>query len=194
MPERKLIISYCRSLNTSRLLCSLYSMCTASYNVGGVAMWHKPFSSSHRKYVIWEHFLLFDSQNIYIATYKTLITLIVCMFEAVRTNSWYGMATLIYNNLLNLILEVSRIIVPPVTQLLKSKWLNLFSRCTERKIESFWPKNLGQDIFLSVTQLFRSNFKFRQCFNFLGQDDSFFLSVHEAKKLSHFDRKIWVKF
>ena len=29
---------------------------------------------------------------------------------------------------------------------------------------------------------------------FLGQDDSFFLSVHEAKKLSHFDLKIWVKF
>ena len=43
------------------------------------------------------------------------------MFEAVRTNPGYGMATLIYNNLLNLILEVSRIIVPPVTQLLRSK-------------------------------------------------------------------------
>ena len=86
------------------------------------------------------------------------------MFEAVRTNPGYGMATLIYINLLNLILEVSRIIVPPMTQLLKSKWLNLFSRCTERKIESFWPKNLGQDFFLSVTQLFWSNFKF-QCFN-----------------------------
>ena len=27
----------------------------------------------------------------------------VCMFEAVRTNPGYGMATLIYNNLLNLI-------------------------------------------------------------------------------------------
>ena len=40
--------------------------------------------------------------NLY--TYKTLITLIVCMFEAVRTNPGYGMATLIYNNLLNLIL------------------------------------------------------------------------------------------
>ena len=44
--------------------------------------------------------------------------MIVCMFEAGRTNPGYGMATLIYNNLLNLILEVSRIIVPPVTQLL----------------------------------------------------------------------------
>ena len=120
--------------------------------------------------------------------------LYVWLFEAVRTNPGYGMATLIYNNLLNLILEVSRIIVPQVTQLLRSKWLNLFSRCTERKNESFWPKNLGQDFFLSVTQLFRSNFKFRLCFNFLGQDDSFFLSVHEAKKLSHFNLKIWVKF
>ena len=30
--------------------------------------------------------------------------MIDCMFEAVRTNPGYGMATLIYNNLLNLIL------------------------------------------------------------------------------------------
>ena len=30
--------------------------------------------------------------------------MIVCMFEAVRTNPGYGMAALIYNNLLNLIL------------------------------------------------------------------------------------------
>ena len=30
--------------------------------------------------------------------------MIVCMFEAVRTNPEYGMDTLIYNNLLNLIL------------------------------------------------------------------------------------------
>ena len=96
--------------------------------------------------------------SIYLYTYKTLITLIVWLIEAVRSNPGYGMATLIYNNLLNLILEVSRIIVPPVTQLLRSKWLNLFSRCTERKNESFWPKILGQDFFLSVTQLFRSNF------------------------------------
>ena len=36
---------------------------------------------------------------IYLYTYKTLIILI----EAVRTNSGYGMAALIYNNLLNLI-------------------------------------------------------------------------------------------
>ena len=41
-------------------------------------------------------------------TYKSLVTLIDCMidrmFEAVRTNPRYGMATIIYNNLLNLIL------------------------------------------------------------------------------------------
>ena len=46
-------------------------------------------------------------QSIYLYTYKTLITLIVCLFvclvETVRTNPGYGMATLIYNNLLNLI-------------------------------------------------------------------------------------------
>ena len=39
--------------------------------------------------------------NLY--TYKTLITLFVCLFEAVHTSPGYGMATLIYNNLLNLI-------------------------------------------------------------------------------------------
>ena len=31
--------------------------------------------------------------------------MIDCMFEAVRTNPGYGMASLIYNNLLNLILD-----------------------------------------------------------------------------------------
>ena len=50
---------------------------------------------------------LFFNKSIYLYTYKTLITLIVCLFvclfEAVRTNRGYGMATLIYNNLLNLI-------------------------------------------------------------------------------------------
>ena len=50
----------------------------------------------------------YDNLSIYLLyTYKTLITLIVCLFvclfEAVRTNPGYGMATLIYNNLLNLI-------------------------------------------------------------------------------------------
>ena len=48
--------------------------------------------------------------------------------------------------------------------------------------ESFWPKNSGQIFVLPVIEFF------------LGQNDSFFLSVHEAKTLSHFDSKIWVKF
>ena len=39
-----------------------------------------------------------------IYTYKTLVVLLAWLFEAVRTNPGYGMATLIYNNLLNLIL------------------------------------------------------------------------------------------
>ena len=50
-------------------------------------------------------YLQFYKNNLY--TYKTLVTLIVCLFvclfETVRTNPGYGMATLIYNNLLNLI-------------------------------------------------------------------------------------------
>ena len=96
------------------------------------------------------------------------------------------MATLIYNNLLNLILEVSRIIVPPVTQVLRSKWLNLFSRCTERKIESFWHKNLGQDFFLSVTQLFRSNFKFCLCFNFFRSRWLIFSLGARSEKIESF--------
>ena len=50
-----------------------------------------------------------------------------------------------------------------------------------KKIESFWPENLGQILVPPV-------------FQFLGQNDSFFLSLHEAKKLSHFDLKILVKF
>ena len=60
--------------------------------------------------VIYKSKLLCGSINkhdIYLYTYKTLITLIVCLvvclFETVRTNPGYGMATLIYNNLLNLI-------------------------------------------------------------------------------------------
>ena len=40
--------------------------------------------------------------------------------------------------------------------LLRSKWLNFFSRCTERKILSFWPKKLGQISVPPVTQLLGS--------------------------------------
>ena len=42
--------------------------------------------------------------EIYLYTYKTLVVLLDWLLEAVRTNPGYGMATLIYNNLLNLIL------------------------------------------------------------------------------------------
>ena len=42
--------------------------------------------------------------SIILYTYKSLVVLIDWLFEAVRTNPGYGMATLIYNNLLNLIL------------------------------------------------------------------------------------------
>ena len=43
-------------------------------------------------------------QSIYLYTYKTLVVLLACLLEAVRTNPGYGMATLIYNNLINLLL------------------------------------------------------------------------------------------
>ena len=39
-----------------------------------------------------------------ITLHNSYFNLIDCMFEAVRTYPGYGMATLIYNNLLNLIL------------------------------------------------------------------------------------------
>ena len=46
--------------------------------------------------------------SIYLSIYKLIKVwspwLIDCMFEAVRTNPGYGMATVIFNNLLNLIL------------------------------------------------------------------------------------------
>ena len=98
------------------------------------------------------------------------------------------------------------------------KMTHFFSRWRSKKIESFWPKNLGQDFFLSVTQLFWSNFLAPPVFQFfrsrwlifslsapiekiksfwpknlgqilvppviqffLGQNDSFFLSVTKQK-------------
>ena len=39
----------------------------------------------------------FKISPIYLYTYKTLIVLIDCMLEAVRTNPGYGMAALIHN-------------------------------------------------------------------------------------------------
>ena len=52
--------------------------------------------------------------------------------------------------------KLSQILIPPVTQLLGSKWLNYFSRCTERKIQSLWPKKMGQILIPPVTQLLGS--------------------------------------
>ena len=52
--------------------------------------------------------------------------------------------------------KLGQFLVPPVTQLLGSKWLKYFSRRTERKIESFWPKKLGQILVPPVTQLLGS--------------------------------------
>ena len=51
--------------------------------------------------------MAFHAKTVYLYTYKTLITLklYVCLFEAVRTNRGYGMATLIYNNLLNYLIS-----------------------------------------------------------------------------------------
>ena len=69
--------------------------------------------------------------------------------------------------------------IPPVTQLFKSKWLNFFSRCTERKIKSFWPKKLCRISVPPVTQLLRSKWL------------NFFSRCTE-KNLSHFDLKSWV--
>ena len=52
--------------------------------------------------------------------------------------------------------KFDQILVKPVTQLLGSKWLNFFSRCTEWKIESFWRTKLGRILIPPVTQLFKS--------------------------------------
>ena len=45
-----------------------------------------------------------SGNDIYLYTYKSLVIFLDWLIEAVRTNPGYGMATLIYNNLLNLIL------------------------------------------------------------------------------------------
>ena len=57
---------------------------------------------------------------------------------------WLNIESQIDSNILQLLTLPGRIIIPPVTQLLRSKWLNSFSRCTEKKIESVWLEKLGQ--------------------------------------------------
>ena len=81
-------------------------------------------------------------QLIYLYTYKILAVLLAWLRPCVDS---------IIKGLSRPVLKVSRIIVPPVNQLLRSKWLNFFSRCTERKIDSFWPKKLGQIFVPPVT-------------------------------------------
>ena len=75
-----------------------------------------------------------------------------------------------------------RIIIPPVTQLLRSKWLNFFSRCTARKNWVILTYNVG------------SNFSSASDSTFTVKMTQFFLLVHWAKKISHFDLKSWVEF
>ena len=130
--------------------------------------------------------------------------------------NWFNIESPIDSNILQLLTLPNWIIIPPVTQLLRSKWLNFFSRCTERKIESFWPKKLGQILVPPVTQLLWSKWLnyFSRCTerkiesfwpkkngsNFgsdsdstFRQNDSIFFSwCTERKKYSHFDLKNWV--
>ena len=95
-------------------------------------------------------------------------------------SSWLNIESQIEFNILQLLTLPGQIIVPPVTQRLKPKWLNFFSRCTEqKKLSHFDLKSCVE-------------FWFRQWLDYLGQNDSFFLSVHWEK--SRFDLKSWVIF
>ena len=60
---------------------------------------------------------------------------------------------------------MGQILVPPAPQLLGLKWLNYFSRCTEQKIESFWPKKLCQILVPPMTQVLGSKWlnSFSRC-------------------------------
>ena len=73
-----------------------------------------------------------------------------------------------------------QIFVSSATQLLRSKWLNFFSRCTERKNWVILTKKVG------------SNFSSASDSTFKVEMTQFFLIVHWEKKLSHFDLKNWV--
>ena len=81
-----------------------------------------------------------------------------------------------------------QILVPTVTQVLGSKWLNFFSRCTERKIESFWLKKLGW--ILIVTQLFYSKW-----LNFFSRCTERKIESFWHKMLSHlsWDKNIFIE-
>ena len=83
-------------------------------------------------------------------------------------SNWLNIESQIDSNILQLLTLPGRIIIPPVTQLLRSKWLNFFSRSTERK-NSHFDKKLGQILVPPVTQLFRPKWL------------NFFQSVHWEK-------------
>ena len=72
------------------------------------------------------------------------------------------------------------------TRLFRSKWLNFFHRCTERKIESFWPKMLSHLSWVE-TKTFRLNWKKK-----LNSRDSLFRSKWLNFSLSAPREKNWV--
>ena len=74
------------------------------------------------------------TKSIYLYTYKSLIILIDCLLEAVRTNPGYGMATLIYNNLLNLILGTAMLLRS--NYIIQEKDTSVFIKVTFNIIDS----------------------------------------------------------
>ena len=98
-------------------------------------------------------------------------------------SNWLNIENPIDSNILQLLILPGRIIILPVTQLLRlnfssvsdslfrSKWLNFFYRCTERKIESFFLKSDFENdfkiIWFSMWFWFRfSNHHFQNDFEF----------------------------
>ena len=55
-------------------------------------------------------------------------------------SSWLNIESKIDSNILQLLTLPGRIIIPPVTQLLRSKWINFSLGALRENIESFWPK------------------------------------------------------
>ena len=87
-------------------------------------------------------------------------------------------------NILQLLTLPGWIIIPPVTQLLRSKWLKFFYRCTERKMSHFDLKS--QFLVPPVTQLLGSNFSYASDSTFYGQNDSIFSLGALSEKIESF--------
>ena len=96
-------------------------------------------------------------------------------------SNWLNIESQIDPNILQLLNLQGRIIIPPVIQLLRSKWLNFFSRCTERKNWVIWTKKFG------------SNFSSASDSTFQVKMTQIFLSVL-WEKMGSFNLKSWVKF